>query len=212
MVDMSAFIAPKSDQLNADDLIAGPRTIRVSRVSANEGSAEQPINIYFDGDGGKPYRPCKSMRRVMVAVWGKDATAYPGRRMTIYCDARVQFGGMEVGGIRISHMSEIDKPVRLTLTATRAKRAPYRVEPLPAESAAEDRAAAGVRALLDRIAAADLDTLKAITGDDAVQKQRAWLAARRPELAQQVQDAITARLDALEPAVDEPADDFPGDR
>jgi hypothetical protein len=28
--------------------------------------------------------------------------------MTLYCDPEVQFGGMKVGGIRISHMSDID--------------------------------------------------------------------------------------------------------
>ena len=129
-VDMGNFIAPKSDQLNADDLIAGPRTITVTGVRANEGSAEQPISINFEGDNGKPYKPCKSMRRVMVAVWGANATAYVGRSMTVYRDEDVQFGGMKVGGIRISHMSHIDAPQTMALTATRARRAPFTVQPL----------------------------------------------------------------------------------
>ncbi len=129
-VDMSNFITPKSDQLNADDLLAGPRTIRISGVRANEGSAEQPISISFDADNGKPYKPCKSMRRVMVYVWGANASAYIGRSMTVYCDPDVQFGGMKVGGIRISHMSHIDAPMTMALTATRARRAPFTVQPL----------------------------------------------------------------------------------
>jgi hypothetical protein len=135
-VDMSAFIAPKSDQLNADDLIAGPRTIRITGVSANEGSPEQPISVSFEGDDRKPYKPCKSMRRVMVHIWGPDASKYVGRAMTLYRDPKVQFGGMQVGGIRISHMSDIpadklgDGKVQMALTATRAKRAPYTVLPL----------------------------------------------------------------------------------
>jgi hypothetical protein len=128
---MGNFIAPRSDQLNADDLIVGPRTITVTSVRANGGSAEQPISINFDGDNGKPYKPCKSMRRVMVSIWGTNAAAYVGRSMTLYRDESVQFGGTNVGGIRISHMSHIDAPQTIALTATRARRAPFTVQPLP---------------------------------------------------------------------------------
>lgn len=67
MTDLSQTIAPKSDQLNADDLIGGPRTIKVTRVSAMK-EPDQPIAIYFEGDNGKPYKPGKSMRRVLVHV------------------------------------------------------------------------------------------------------------------------------------------------
>lgn len=135
--DMAQFIAPKSDQLNTDDLIAGPLTIVVNRVSGNEGSPEQPVNVFFENDDNKPYRPCKSMRRVMVAVWGADASKYVGKAMTLYRDPGVLFGGMKVGGIRISHMSDIpaDKMdgngrVQMSLTTTRAKRSPYTVQVL----------------------------------------------------------------------------------
>lgn len=128
MTDLSRTIAPKSDQLNSDDLLAGERTIKITRVSANEGSAEQPINVYFEGDGGKPYRPCKSMRRVMVAAWGNDGQQYVGRSMTLYRDPEVMFGGMKVGGIRISEMSHIDRDMTLALTASKAQRKPYTVK------------------------------------------------------------------------------------
>lgn len=130
-VNMAEFTAPKSDQLNADDLIGGARNITITSVRANPGrSIEQPVAISYQGDDGKPYYPCKSMRRVMVHVWGADAKNYVGRSMTLYCDPNVQFGGMKVGGIRISHMSHMDKPVTLALTATRSKRAPFSVQPL----------------------------------------------------------------------------------
>lgn len=137
-VDMTQFVIPKSDQLNADDLIGGPRTITVTAVKANEGSAEQPVSIFFDGDNGKPYKPCKSMRRVMVHVWGADAKNYIGRSMTLYCDPNVQFGGMKVGGIRISHMSHMEKAQTMALTATKSKRAPFTVQPLEGGPNVED--------------------------------------------------------------------------
>lgn len=133
MTDLSQTIAPKSDQLNADDLISGPRTIKVTRVSRmNE--PDQPIAVGFEGDNGKPYKPGKSMRRLLVHVWGADGNGYVGRRMTLFRDDAVQFGGMAVGGIRISHLSGIDKPVTMALTVTRAKRAPYTVKPLAASA------------------------------------------------------------------------------
>ena len=133
MTDLSRTIAPKSDQLNADDLIGGPMTVTVSRVSLLT-EADQPIAINFEGDGGKPYKPCKSMRRVMVTIWGKDGNAYTGRRMTLYRDDKVLFGGVAVGGIRISHMSDITSDRTMALTATKASRKPFTVRPLPSEA------------------------------------------------------------------------------
>lgn len=128
MTDLSKTIAPKSDQINADDLIAGDKTIRITRVSADPSSAEQPVSIFFEGDAGKPYKPCKSMRRVMVTLWGADGATYPGRWLVLYRDAEVQFGGMKVGGIRIRAMSHIDRDQVLALTATKARRAAYTVK------------------------------------------------------------------------------------
>jgi len=128
MIDMVETIAPKSDQMNADDLLAGAKTIKVSKVSKVSG--EQPIAINYEGDNGKPYKPCKSMRRVMVELWGRDASEYVGRSMTLYCDKSVTWGGSEVGGIRISEMSHITEPKKLVLTATKATRKPFLVKPL----------------------------------------------------------------------------------
>lgn len=136
MTDLSQTIAPKSDQLNSDDLITGPITIRVSKITANLAAPEQPISIFYDGDNGKPYKPCKSMRRVLVNTWGADGTKYTGRSMTLYRDPEVKFGGIEVGGIRISHMTDIARPITIALTASKANRKPYTVKPLQDDYAA----------------------------------------------------------------------------
>lgn len=133
MVDLTRTIAPKSDQLNSDNLIGGPMTIRVTRVSLCA-EPDQPIAISFEGDGGKPYRPCKTMRRLLVAAWGPDGAQYAGRSMTLYRDETVRFGGAAVGGIRISHLSHIEKPLTIALTAAKAVRKPYRVKPLRDET------------------------------------------------------------------------------
>ncbi len=129
-INMSMTIEPKSDQINADDLTAGSRTITITGIKAQQSSAEQPVAISFEGDKGKPWKPCKSMRRVLVHAWGPDGNAYVGRRLTLYRDDRVMWGGIQVGGIRISHMSDITENMTMPLTVSKAKRAPFTVEPL----------------------------------------------------------------------------------
>lgn len=131
-MNLSDTIQPKSDQLNADDLLDRLITIKVTKVS--RGDTDQPVTVNFEGDGGRPYKPCKSMRRVLIHAWGDDGSKWAGGRMTLYCDPEVKFGGVKVGGIRISHLSGIDKDLVIPLTVTRAKRQPYTVKPLPAEA------------------------------------------------------------------------------
>lgn len=129
MSDMRQTIVPKSDQLNADDLIAGEMTIKITGVTIR-GGQEQPVSIHFEGDNGKPYKACKSMCRVLVSAWGPDSTKYVGRSMTLYRDQSVKWAGMEVGGIRISHMSDIQGNQTMALTVTRGSKKPYTVKPL----------------------------------------------------------------------------------
>lgn len=124
--DLSDTTKPKSDQLNADDLLSGPITITIKSV--RRGSNDQPINI--DIDGLMPFRPCKSMRRVMVQAWGVNGNDWVGKSLTLFCDPSVKFGGVALGGIRISHMSNLNGPMNMMLTTTRSKRAQYTVNPL----------------------------------------------------------------------------------
>lgn len=128
-MDMTSTIEPRSDQLNADDLMTGPRTFTITDVTA--GTAEQPVDVHLAEYPERPWKPSKSMRRVLVAAWGPDTTAYVGRRVTLYRDPSIRFGKDEVGGIRVSHLSHLPKPLRLALTVKRGQRAPFTVEPLP---------------------------------------------------------------------------------
>jgi len=124
-------IKPKSDQLNADDLLTGPITVEV--VTLKRGDADQPVAIVIKGIDGteyQPYKPCKSVRRVLISAWGDKGKDWIGKRMTLYQDPDVKWGGQAVGGIRVSHMSGIDGPLTLKLTVTRGKRVDYTVQPL----------------------------------------------------------------------------------
>lgn len=128
-MDLTETTAPKSDQQNFDDYAAGiTRTVTVTEVK--RGNAEQPAEVHLAEFPGRPYKPSKSMRRVLVAAWGPDTTTYSGRRITLYGDPTVKFGGNVVGGIKISNLSHIDKRIDVSLTETRGKRAKHTVEPL----------------------------------------------------------------------------------
>ena len=84
----------------------------------------------MDGEPMRDYKPCKSMRRVLIAVWGDQGKDWVGKALTLYGDSLVRFGCAAIGGIRISHMTGIDKPTEIMLTTTRGKRAPFKVLPL----------------------------------------------------------------------------------
>ena len=134
MLDMSPVIVPKSDQISSDDFLSGPRTYSIVSVEINPGT-EQPVQIKLAGEN-RVWRPCKSMARCLVAAWGPDAKLYSGKSVTLYRDPKVKWGGLEVGGVRISHMSHIDRPLSMALTATKGRRADYTVKPLIVEAPA----------------------------------------------------------------------------
>jgi hypothetical protein len=120
-------ITPKSDQLNYEDFINGPMTVRVAGLAA--GSAEQPVRVrVVDAATGAALRdfvPCKTMRRVLIAAWGDKGKDWVGQRATLYGDGGVKFGGVEVG----------KEPLRLKLSTARAKRAEVVIGVLPEEGA-----------------------------------------------------------------------------
>mgnify|MGYP006949695015 CR=1 FL=1 len=120
ILNLKDTIIPKSDQLNSEQLLGSPMTIRVSGVS--RGNAEQPIIINYDGDNGRPYKPCKSMRKVLIFAWGEDGNQWIGKSMTVFCDQNVKWAGEKVGGIRISHLSDIERDISVALTATRGRK------------------------------------------------------------------------------------------
>ena len=128
MMDISEYLAANSNQLNYDEFLAGPKTVTVSEVK--KGSAEQPVEVHLVEFPGKPFKPAKTVRRLLAKVWGTDASQWAGRRLTIYGDPEVRYGGKAVGGLRVSHVSHIDKPVEVLLTESRGKKRSHAVHPL----------------------------------------------------------------------------------
>lgn len=151
--DLRSTIIPKSDQLNAEQLLGGPMTVTVSDVRL--GSDDQPVVIHYANDAGRPYKPCKTMRKVLIFAWGEDGRKWVGRSMTLFNDQSVKFGGLEVGGIRISHMTDIARDVQVSLTATKGKKALHTIKWMPNPTALDTD---GIES------AATIDELRAVFG------------------------------------------------
>lgn len=169
---------PRSDQWNAEDFIGGPRTFTIASVKV--GSAEQKYDIELAEGGGRWWRPPITVLRLLVAGWGDDATVWTGRRVTLYRDPAIRFGKDAVGGIRVSHMSDLpdNKPLSIALTESRGKRAKHTVDPLPDLTPAER--VANLRA---EWTTADADRRKAIeTEVTALQQGAEHTAADVPEV------------------------------
>lgn len=201
MSDMSAVIAPKSDQINADDLIAGDITITITAVKVSPGQ-EQPVSMEFAGSP-KVFRPCKSMCRVMVAAWGADAKAYVGKSLTLYRDPKVKWGGMEVGGIRIRAMSHIERDMTMMLSESKANRNPFRVAVLQAPRQAST-------ADLPSLSHADALRLAEAAANRGTDHFRAWFNSAEGKECRATK-ALTpdemARLQIVCSRADKPADD-----
>lgn len=127
---MKVTAEPRSDQWNADDFIGGAKTFTISGVRV--GSAEQKYDIELEGQG-RAWRPPLTMLRLLMHAWGDESDDWIGRRVTLYRDESIRFGSDEVGGVRISHMSNLpgNRPLTVKLTKTRGRRQNHTVEPLP---------------------------------------------------------------------------------
>lgn len=212
-MDLTDTIVPKSDQINADDLMSGPVTVTIESVT--RGGEEQPVDIHLAEFPGRAFRPSKSMRRVLVMAWGKESSVYTGRRLTLYRDPEIKFGRDKVGGIRISHLSDIDRRLVVALTETRGKRTPFVVEPLPADAKASPPRPKPTPGGVTEDQLRQLGTLMKGTGRDEAMALVASVVGREvsgsAELTEAEAAAVIARLEAAADPTssvpDEPAPD-----
>lgn len=126
MSDVSFALEARSDQLNAVDIMGAEPIIRIRDVKVKQG--DQPVSVYFDGDNNRPWKPCKSMLRILAGAWGRDSSKWVGKYVKLYFDPSVKYAGKEVGGIRIKALSDIDpRGVDFVVTLNRQQRQPCHI-------------------------------------------------------------------------------------
>lgn len=129
-MNISKAIIAKSDQLNSSDLIGGPQTVTIAEV--REGNSDQPVQIHLVEWPGRPFKPSKTVLRILDYAWGEETDDWPqGARMTVFRDPTAKWAGEEVGGIRVSHLSHIAEPFKLALRESQKKSNLHTIQPLP---------------------------------------------------------------------------------
>lgn len=135
-LDVTKMCAAKSDQINAIDLISGPRIAKITDVKIFT-ETDQPIHVVLDGDTKRPWKCSKTSVRTLAALYSNDASKWIGKHIEIYCDETVLWGGQPVGGIRQSKAEGLTSPKRLMLTKSRTKKETVVINPLSADEIAE---------------------------------------------------------------------------
>ena len=118
---------PRSDQINYEDFLAGPKVYTIGGV--RNGTAEQKYDIQLQEEQ-RVWRPPLTVLRTLIACWGDDATVWQGRQAELYGDPSIRFGKDAVGGIRIKALSHLDEPKTVTVTVARGKRQKITIQPL----------------------------------------------------------------------------------
>lgn len=166
-MDLSSAIEAKSDQKNADDFLAGPKTFQIERVEVR-GGQDQPVWIHLVGEQGKPWKPSKSMTRVLVQAWGPDGDTYAGRFVTLFRDPEIKWAGEAVGGISVAALSHIDKTFSMKLTVSRGKRKAITVQKLEAPAQTDWLTAAETVTDMDSLRALYMDAQAAGASPDVL--------------------------------------------
>ncbi len=215
LTPIQQVIAPVSDRLCGDDLIAGPRTIKFTDVRTIEGDrGKKQFCIRFEGDNGRPWYPCKTMARAMVLAWSiTDESQMVGKSVRVYRDPDVDFGNEKgIGGVRISHMSHLPKAAMMKLTVSQGKKGQFTFTPLPT-----DVAATAPKSDVEQWADKFMSRAKACNTDAElnalVSKELKWLDKLPDLLRADCDTAVSERLVELMPGRDasQMGDQFPGD-
>ena len=129
-LDLSGTIKAKSDQLNADDLVAGPIMVQVEGVRLTN-DPQQPVHIYYYGCEKKPFKPCLTVRRILIALWGVDGNQWADKWMNLYIDKSVSFGKQKnIGGIRVDAVSHISSAATISLSVRRGIKQQFVIQPI----------------------------------------------------------------------------------
>lgn len=172
--DLEKAIAPKSDQLNSVDLVSGDITVEILNITHFPGD-KQRYHFDIEGYPGRPWKPCKTMLRLLFHIWSKEAkrkvspSEWIGRSVGLYCDDTVQYGGKKDPGIRVNGLSHISKPYTLEVAITRGKYKTVTINPIttPALTAEEAKYVEVVSAEL-----AAVSTLEELRGHGEMLKSR----------------------------------------
>ena len=132
-MNIREFVKIKSDRLNYEDFIMGPKEFTISRLAKKVDQGTPRLLIFFEGFESTPYWPSKGMIKCLSNPegWGESPfSEWIGRRITLFGEPTVVYAGKEMGGIQISHISHIKSAFTTKITLRRGLRIDFTIEPL----------------------------------------------------------------------------------
>lgn len=151
-VDIRAATKPKSDQLNYETFLTGPQTFTVSKVTP--GDRDHPVFIHMNECPATPYKPSKGMLKCIAQPdgWGDKSSQWVGKSITLYGDPTVIYGGVEVGGIKVAALSDINGDYETLISARRGVRKPHLIKKIVIQIYDDQKFVANLPAWLKLIA------------------------------------------------------------
>ena len=151
-VDIRAATKPKSDQLNYETFLTGPQTFIVSKVTP--GDRDHPVFIHMNECPATPYKPSKGMLKCIAQPdgWGDKSSQWVGKSITLYGDPTVIYGGVEVGGIKVAALSDINGDYETLISARRGVRKPHLIKKIVIQMYDDQKFVANLPAWLKLIA------------------------------------------------------------
>ena len=151
-VDIRAATKPKSDQLNYETFLTGPQTFTVSKVTP--GDRDHPVFIHMNECPATPYKPSKGMLKCIAQPdgWGDKSSQWVGKSITLYGDPTVIYGGVEVGGIKVAAISDINGDYETLISARRGVRKPHLIKKIVIQMYDDQKFVANLPAWLKLIA------------------------------------------------------------
>ena len=151
-VDIRAATKPKSDQLNYETFLTGSQTFTVSKVTP--GDRDHPVFIHMNECPATPYKPSKGMLKCIAQPdgWGDKSSQWVGKSITLYGDPTVIYGGVEVGGIKVAALSDINGDYETLISARRGVRKPHLIKKIVIQMYDDQKFVANLPAWLKLIA------------------------------------------------------------
>jgi hypothetical protein len=132
-MNIREFVKIKSDRLNYEDFIMGPQDFTIARLGRKTDQGNVRLLMFFAGCEETPYWVPKGMVKCLSNPdgWGEDPfSEWIGRRVRLFGEPTVVYAGKELGGIRISAISDINRAYSTKITERRGVRIDYVISPL----------------------------------------------------------------------------------
>jgi len=131
MTDIAHTLIAKSDQLNAADIMGTEKILTITSVDVKTTGGDQPVTIHYDGENGRPWKPCLTVRRILSQLWTTESEKWIGQSVAVHRDPTVKWAGEPHGGIRPHAATGLDAMVVVKLKEERGgKPKAFDIKPL----------------------------------------------------------------------------------